>query len=76
MNSKTWQKCWMAVLAGLMFAFSAGAQTNPVALTPTTSPMLPRASESLPPPGAVRLRAPDTAAARRALPLAQSTVVT
>ncbi|MCX6900469.1 MAG: LptA/OstA family protein [Verrucomicrobia bacterium] len=76
MNSTTWQKCWMAVLAGLMFAFSAGAQTNPVALTPTTSPMLPRASESLPPPGAVRLRAPDTTAARRALPLAQSTVVT
>jgi len=66
----------MAVLTGLMFAFSAGAQTNPVALTPTTSQMLPRASESLPPPGAVRLRAPDTAAARRALPLAQSTVVT
>lgn len=76
MNSTTWQKCWMAVLTGLMFAFSAGAQTNPVALTPTTSQMLPRASESLPPPGAVRLRAPDTAAARRALPLAQSTVVT
>lgn len=76
MNSTTWQKYWMAVLTGLMFAFSAGAQTSPVALTPTTSPMLPRPSESLPPPGAVRLRAPDTAAARRALPLAQSTVVT
>jgi lipopolysaccharide export system protein LptA len=38
--------------------------------------MLPRASETLPPPGAVRLRAPDTMSARRVVPTAQSTVVT
>ncbi|MCX6907689.1 MAG: LptA/OstA family protein [Verrucomicrobia bacterium] len=76
MNLKTWQKTLPAALACLVFAFSAGAQTEPVALTPATAPMLPRASETLPPPGAVRLRSPDMSAVRRTVPLAQSTVVT
>lgn len=66
----------MAALAGGAWVPIASGQGGPAALTPAPAPMLPRASESLPPPGAVRLRAPDTSAARRAIPLAQSTVVT
>jgi len=66
----------MAALAGGAWAPLVSGQTGTAALTPAPAPMLPQASESLPPPGAVRLRAPDTSAARRAIPLAQSTVVT
>lgn len=76
MNLKTWQKILPAGLAGLVFAVSAGAQTGSAALTPAPAPMLPRPSEALPPPGAVRLRSPDMSAVRRTVPLAQSTVVT
>ncbi|MBI5686163.1 MAG: LptA/OstA family protein [Verrucomicrobia bacterium] len=76
MNLKTWRVCLMAALAGVVCVLAASAQIGPATLTPAPAPMLPQASESLPPPGAVRLRAPDTTAARRALPLAQSTVVT
>jgi len=76
MNLKTWRNSVAAALAGLVFALSAGAQTGPASLTPATAPMLPRASETLPPPGAVRLRSPDMSAVRRTVPLAQSTVVT
>lgn len=76
MNLETWRRRMMAALAGAWCALDASGQTSPTTLTPAPATMLPRASESLPPPGAVRLRAPDMTAARRAVPLAQSTVVT
>lgn len=77
MNLKTRRMCLMATMGSMAFALCVEAQTVPGALTPPAVPMLPKATEALPPVGAVRLRAPDTTtAARRALPLAQSTVVT
>jgi lipopolysaccharide export system protein LptA len=76
MNLMKWPMSIVACMAGVLFAAAGGAQTPAPTLTPPPTTMLPRPSEPLPPPGAVRLRAPDTTAARRAVPLAQSTVVT
>ncbi|MBI5821186.1 MAG: hypothetical protein HZA88_19625 [Verrucomicrobia bacterium] len=76
MNLKTRPMCLMTALGSMALALCVEAQTLPGALTPPAAPMLPKPAEALPPLGAVRLRAPDTTAARRALPLAQSTVVT
>ena len=67
---------WCVILAGLLNAGSARAQNDQSMMPPPAVPMLPVATESAPPPGAVRLRAPEIAQAKKTVPLSQSTVIT
>ena len=76
MKPMRWQNCLWVVLAGVLSSADAGAQNSPAPLPPPAVPMLPLVPEPAPPPGAVRLRPPDTSQAKRAVPLAQSTVIT